>query len=70
VVQVRIDHRTGTVTFGTGVGMTQDGLHDGPSIQNMPSEQMRNQLVNMANAIDKAINIINPKELKVIITQL
>lgn len=54
------------MTFGTGLGMTQDVIHDGPSIQNMPSEQMRNQLVNMASALDKAMNIISPKELKVI----
>jgi len=63
-LQVRIDHRTGTVTFGTGLGITQDVVHDGPSIQSMPSEQIRNQLVNMANALDKAIAIISPKELK------
>jgi len=45
--------------------MTQDIIREGPSIQNMPSEQMRFQLINMAVALDKAMNIIGPKELKV-----
>jgi len=62
---VQIDHRTASVSFGTGVGMTQDIVREGPSIQNMPSEQMRFQLINMAVALDKAMNVISPKELKV-----
>jgi len=53
------------VSFGTGVGMTQDIIREGPSIQNMPSEQMRFQLINMAVALGKAMNVISPKELKV-----
>ena len=64
-VQVRVDHRTASVSFGTGVGMTQDITREGPSIQSMPSEQMRYQLINMAVALDKAMNVISPKELKV-----
>jgi len=56
------------VSFGTGVGMTQDIIREGPSIQNMPSEQMRYQLINMAVALDKAMNVISPKEMKVKIT--
>ena len=64
-VQVRVDHRTASVSFGTGVGMTQDIIREGPSIQSMPSEQMRFQLINMAVALDKAMNVIGPKELKV-----
>ena len=45
--------------------MTQDIVREGPSIQSMPSEQMRFQLINMAVALDKAMNVISPKELKV-----
>jgi len=63
--QVRVDHRTAAVSFGSGVGMTQDIVREGPSIQSMPSEQMRFQLINMAVALDKAMNVISPKELKV-----
>ena len=65
VTQVRVDHRTASVSFGTGVGMTQDIIREGPSIQNMPSEQMRYQLINMAVALDKAMSVISPTELKV-----
>jgi translation initiation factor 3 subunit A len=61
---VRIDHRTAAVSFGTGVGMTQDLIREGPSIQSMPSEQIRYQLINMAEALDKAMQIISPKEIK------
>ena len=63
--QVRIDHSTASVSFGTGVGMTQDIAREGPSIQSMPSEQMRYQLINMAVALDKAMVIVSPNELKV-----
>ena len=62
---MRVDHRTASVSFGTGVGMRQDIIREGPSIQNMPSEQMRYQLINMAVALDKAMNVITPKEIKV-----
>lgn len=33
---------------------------EGPSLQSMPSEQVRNQLVNMATVLCKAVNVINP----------
>jgi len=69
-VQVRVDHRSASVSFGTGVGMTQDIIREGPSIQSMPSEQMRFQLINMAVALNKAMNVISPHELKVISTNL
>lgn len=61
---VRIDHSSGSVSFGTGVGMTQDLIREGPSIQSMPSEQIRFQLINMAVVLDKAMHIITPKEIK------
>jgi len=50
--------------------MTQDIVREGPSIQSMPSEQMRFQLINMAVALDKAMNVISPKELKVTIPSI
>ena len=53
------------MSFGTGVGMTQDCIREGPSIQSMPSEQMRYQLINMAVALDKAMNVVSPQKLKV-----
>ncbi len=40
--QVRIDHRTGTVRFGTDLAEAQrKDLPEGPNVQSMPSEQIR-----------------------------
>ena len=40
-MQVRIDHRTGSVHFGTDLSEAQrTELPEGPTIQNMPSEQV------------------------------
>ena len=40
-MQVRIDHRTGSVHVGTDLSEAQrTELPEGPSIQNMPSEQV------------------------------
>ena len=42
-----------------------EDLPEGPYLQSMPSEQIRNQLTYMAQAIDKAITLIKPTELQV-----
>ena len=40
---MRIDHRTGTVRFGTDLAEAQrQDLPEGPHVQSMPSEQIRN----------------------------
>ena len=64
--QVRIDHRTQSLSFGTNLGVAQkEDVPEGPNIQSMPSESIRNQLTQMAQAIDSAVNIITPHEQKV-----
>ncbi|KAI0236259.1 Eukaryotic translation initiation factor 3 subunit A [Lamellibrachia satsuma] len=64
-LQVRIDHRTRSLSFGTDLGVSQnEDLPEGPYLQSMPSEQIRNQLTYMAQAIDKAITLIKPTELQ------
>lgn len=63
---MRIDHRTRSLSFGTDLGVSQnEDLPEGPYLQSMPSEQIRNQLTYMAQAIDKAITLIKPTELQV-----
>ena len=38
---------------------------EGPYLQAMPSEQIRNQLTHMARALDKACRIVCPQEKEV-----
>merc|ERR1712126_93578 len=60
-MQVRIDHRTGSVHFGTDLSEAQrTELPEGPTIQNMPSEQVRTQLMSMMAVLDKSLTIICP----------
>ena len=61
--QVRIDHRTKSLSFGTDLGVSQkEDIPEGPYIQSMPSEQIRNQVINMAQALNQAMEIIGQKE--------
>ena len=61
--QVRIDHRTKSLSFGTDLGVSQkEDIPEGPYIQSMPSEQIRNQVINIAQALNQAMEIIGPKE--------
>ncbi|KAL5016137.1 hypothetical protein ScPMuIL_005726 [Solemya velum] len=65
-LQVRIDHRKQILTFGTYLaGAQREDIPEGPYIQSMPSEDIRNQLTRMAIAMDKAIDIIKPQDHKV-----
>ncbi|KAI8789964.1 eukaryotic translation initiation factor 3 subunit A isoform X2 [Biomphalaria glabrata] len=62
-LQVRIDHRSRALSFGTDLGVSQkEDLPEGPYIQSMPSEQIRNQVINIAQALNQAVDIIGPKE--------
>ncbi|KAK2180443.1 hypothetical protein NP493_443g06025 [Ridgeia piscesae] len=64
-LQVRIDHRSRSLSFGTDLGVSQnEDLPEGPYLQSMPSEQIRNQLTSMAQAIDKAITLIKPMQMQ------
>jgi len=66
-LQVRIDHRTRALSFGTDLGVSQkEDIPEGPYIQSMPSEQIRNQVINMAQALNQAMEIIGPKESSVV----
>ncbi|CAH1784638.1 unnamed protein product [Owenia fusiformis] len=62
-LQVRIDHQSRSLSFGTDLAVSQkEDAPEGPSIQAMPSEQIRSQLTNMASALQKAINVIKPTD--------
>merc|ERR1711970_1627489 len=60
-MQVRIDHRTGTVRFGTDLAESQrTDLPEGPHVQSMPSEQIRTQLMRMMVSVEGCISTIHP----------
>lgn len=60
-MQVRIDHRTKSVRFGTDLSEAQrTDLPEGPHVQSMPSEQIRTQLMRMMMSLDGAINTLYP----------
>jgi len=60
-MQVRIDHRTRSVRFGTDLAESQrTDLPEGPHVQSMPSEQIRTQLMRMMVTLDGSINTIYP----------
>ncbi|XP_065925615.1 eukaryotic translation initiation factor 3 subunit A isoform X3 [Magallana gigas] len=65
-LQVRIDHRSKSLSFGTDLMVAQkEDVPEGPYIQSMPSEGIRNQLISMARALHQAIERIEPKDRKV-----
>merc|ERR1739838_787601 len=65
-MQVRIDHRTGAINFGTDLSEAQrTDLPEGPHIQSMPSEQVRTQLMSMMSVLDKTLATIHPDRNKV-----
>ncbi|XP_033757594.1 eukaryotic translation initiation factor 3 subunit A-like isoform X2 [Pecten maximus] len=65
-LQVRIDHRKACLSFGTDLMVAQkEDVPEGPYIQSMPSEQIRNQLTSIAEALHKSVILIEPKERKV-----
>uniref|UniRef100_A0A665TV24 Eukaryotic translation initiation factor 3 subunit A n=1 Tax=Echeneis naucrates TaxID=173247 RepID=A0A665TV24_ECHNA len=60
-LQVRIDHTSRTLSFGSDLNYsTKEDSPVGPFLQNMPSEQIRNQLTAMSASLAKAIQIIKP----------
>ncbi|XP_039640267.1 eukaryotic translation initiation factor 3 subunit A isoform X2 [Perca fluviatilis] len=60
-LQVRIDHSTRTLSFGSDLNYsTKEDAPVGPFLQNMPSEQIRNQLTAMSASLAKAIQVIRP----------
>lgn len=64
-MQITIDHKDKMVMFGTDLSESQrEDHHDGPTLQSMPSEQVRQQLVNMSIVLHRAIKAINPNRQK------
>ncbi|KAL7294910.1 hypothetical protein TKK_0011831 [Trichogramma kaykai] len=64
-MQIRINHGKQIIHFGVDLSEAQRENHPcGPVLQAMPSEQIRCQLVNLANVLHRANNIINPNTKK------
>lgn len=62
-LQVRINHRTNSLSFGTDLVLAQkEDIPEGPYIQSMPSERIRNQLSIMAQVLHKSVQLVRPKE--------
>ncbi|XP_075071656.1 eukaryotic translation initiation factor 3 subunit A isoform X2 [Mixophyes fleayi] len=60
-LQVRIDHTSRTLSFGSDLNYsTREDAPVGPFLQNMPSEQIRNQLTAMSSVLSKAVATIKP----------
>ncbi|KAM4636251.1 eukaryotic translation initiation factor 3 subunit A [Discoglossus pictus] len=60
-LQVRIDHTTRTLSFGSDLNYsTREDAPLGPFLQNMPSEHIRNQLTAMSTVLSKAVAAIKP----------
>lgn len=55
-----------SIHFGMDLSESQrEDKPEGPTLQSMPSEQVRNQLISMATVLHQAIAAINPHRKKV-----
>merc|ERR1712156_404873 len=64
-MQIRVDHRSRTVHFGTELAEAQSiSETEGPHLQDMPSEQFRKQLMVMQETLERNLKIINPDRIK------
>jgi len=65
-MQIRVDHRSRTVHFGTELAEAQSiSETEGPHLQDMPSEQIRTQLMLMLEVMDKSLKTIHPDKMKI-----
>ena len=65
-MQIRVDHRTRTVHFGSDLtGAQSYNNMEGPHLQDMPSEQIRQQLMQMLEVLDKSLKTIHPDKIKI-----
>jgi len=65
-MQIRVDHRTRVVHFGTDLAEAQSReVAEGPHLQDMPSEQIRTQLMKMLVVLDKSLKTIHPDKTKI-----
>jgi translation initiation factor 3 subunit A len=70
-IQVRLDHITRCLHFGSDLSAAQkDRVTEGPQVQVMPSDVIRNQLIKMARALQQAADIIDPKASEVRLNKL
>ncbi|CAF3804580.1 unnamed protein product, partial [Rotaria sordida] len=66
-VQVRIEHKSKALTFGTDLSLSSGQLTPNETglktniIQKMPNEQIRNQLISISRALYSSMEIINDK---------
>ncbi|KAJ8964950.1 hypothetical protein NQ314_004505, partial [Rhamnusium bicolor] len=61
-MQIRIDHGKQCIHFGMDLSESQrEDKPEGPTLQVMPSEQVRNQLVNMSTVLNQAIHMEREK---------
>lgn len=64
-LQVRIDHKTKAISFGLDLHVAhKEEVPEGPYLQSMPSERLRNQLTLMSSALHQAISKIHPDTIK------
>ncbi len=64
-LQVRINHQTKSLHFGNDLYVTQkEDSPEGPTIQSMLSEQIRNQLITMSDGLQQAQELIYSNENK------
>merc|ERR1712226_9917 len=65
-MQIRVDHRTRTVHFGSDLTGSQSyNAMEGPHMQDMPSEQIRQQLMLMLEVLYKGLKTIHPNKIKI-----
>lgn len=61
-MQIRIDHGKGCIQFGMDLSESQrEDKPEGPTLQTMPSEQIRTYLINTFKVLSKSASIINPE---------
>lgn len=63
-LQVRICHHNRSLTFGTELNHSHDDVNEGPFLQSMPSEVVRNQLITLAQVLSRAVETIRPHDLE------
>ncbi|XP_076368873.1 eukaryotic translation initiation factor 3 subunit a [Tachypleus tridentatus] len=64
-LQVRIDHRQNCLHFGSELTVSHhEEMVEGPHLQSMPSEQIRNQLVSVHSVLHKAVALVQPEKIK------
>ncbi|RWS09568.1 Eukaryotic translation initiation factor 3 subunit A-like protein [Dinothrombium tinctorium] len=64
-LQVRINHSKRCLCFGTELKVSQgEEVVEGPHLQSMPSEQIRQQLVAVYSVLQKARVMIDPQKIK------